>query len=623
MTLIISLSLLFPVNKAISDSLSPPGVDQVLAAFASVVKDRANDVALDIIRQQFVRTLNGRAVTICGAKGKQNAVVIYLGKISETAEKPKNNNAVDTPTPNVFFERTFKLLEQNNLRLTDPVLLKAVNQDMVEFVFRISVSSMPVEDFEKMGMRDLASFSYKMVDVMASSNPDVHRLGEPMIETANGILKRFSEGFSSDISRRSSTQVVVTDADMLELASAGAVAAVSKNSSMPATACAYFYKSYKSTDADASKELSDFLNLVGSYLLADATDSQATDKWINGLLEQFSAILNKPVASDFKSREILVKVLDALEKDQSWQGSSVYVRNTLSEGFGRVVKTLLIRTYIIKKSSQVESNILGEFQRVTSTLKYLTSVGKTSPEVTGESISSGINVFADLLTGMSKDVLVDGDDLPSDERRMGNVRDVFGKISAILNMVSSRDWTSLFTFIYDQPNLVNKDHIDGRLISFARVLMQMYQAPSLDEAKKILSANLEDIASRRERFKETTVDVTALAGVCGGYEKRFLERDEQAVFGLYAPLGIQVGFDDFGLMIYPVDIGTYLTTSDSSDNPSVNDAVKIGLAGYHREKDIPVDIGAGIDYKPEFNGASDEVRVFAFTSLELPLFMLK
>ncbi len=303
---------------------SAAGVDQVLSSFASVVKDRANEVALNIIREQFVNSLSGKAVTLESEK----PIVVYLGKY------PGSDS---THPPEVFFKKSFDFLEKANLSITDPLLLKAINRDMVEFAFRISLNSVESQDFENVGMPDIADFSSQMIEIMASSDPDVHRLGQPLIDLSKAISSRFATTFSAEATRRSDSSVPVTLSNVqvgqlvrqtLDRTESDTLKRNEKIKDEFGVDPSRTFVSYKSANADANRELAAFFNLLGNYLLAHQADSSATDIWTKAFSKKISDLMKTPVSGDFKTREILLKI-SVLLHTQKWQGDSGFVSASL------------------------------------------------------------------------------------------------------------------------------------------------------------------------------------------------------------------------------------------------------------------------------------------------------
>jgi hypothetical protein len=206
-----------------------------------------------------------------------------------------------------------------------------------------------------------------------------------------------------------------------------------------------------------------------------------------------------------------------------------------------------------------------------------------------------------------------------------------------LQLAAERDWVGLALQLGDE--VTRLPGVEGNLselersLRFVRILMAMYQAPTVDEAKAIFASNLDDLASRERRYPgpRWTVDVAALVGVTGGklHVREIAEtgetvRDTAALYGIYAPVGVQFASGVIGFLAYPVDVGSYLTSSDSKaeSGPDWRSAFRAGGALYLRFwADIPVVFGAGYDYRFKLAGR-DEWRLFGTASLELPLFTL-
>ena len=207
-----------------------------------------------------------------------------------------------------------------------------------------------------------------------------------------------------------------------------------------------------------------------------------------------------------------------------------------------------------------------------------------------------------------------------------------------LKLAAERDWVGLGIQLSDE--ITRLPGVEGDLpalehsLRFVRILLAMYQAPSVDEAKAIFASNLEDLGSRERRYPgpRWTVDVAALVGFTAGklHVREIAEtgdtvRDTSALYGIYAPVGLQFASGVLGFLVYPVDVGSYLTSSDSKEetSPDWRSAFRAGGAFYLRFwPDIPVVLGGGWDYRFKFAGR-DEWRLFGAVSLELPLFTLR
>jgi hypothetical protein len=203
-----------------------------------------------------------------------------------------------------------------------------------------------------------------------------------------------------------------------------------------------------------------------------------------------------------------------------------------------------------------------------------------------------------------------------------------------LRAASKGDWVGLGGMLVDELNSRNAGSAAAsRPIAFARVLLAMYQAPSVPEAKKVFEASLEDINSREKRWDSRfTIDVAALVGARGGAWQQTASlgsHDPGGLYGMFAPFGAQLAWKEFlwlfhgGLLVYPLDLGTYLTGQSKTDTPvKWSDAVRLGTAVYARPSDkIPIVFGAGADFQPEIERPAN-ARAYAFIGLELPLMVM-
>jgi hypothetical protein len=203
-----------------------------------------------------------------------------------------------------------------------------------------------------------------------------------------------------------------------------------------------------------------------------------------------------------------------------------------------------------------------------------------------------------------------------------------------LELASERDWVGLGIRVSDEISRVTgaggKIPELERSLRFARVLLSMYQAPSVDEAKAIFAANLEDASSRERRWDDggSTVDVGALLGFAVGRQYSHLrtegqptQRDHARLYGVFAPFGVQVAKGLLGVLAYPVDLGSYLTTT-VGDGRDWRDALRPGGAFLIRPSGaIPLVLAVGADYRFEIDG-EDERRWYVTGALELPLFTI-
>lgn len=217
-----------------------------------------------------------------------------------------------------------------------------------------------------------------------------------------------------------------------------------------------------------------------------------------------------------------------------------------------------------------------------------------------------------------------------DTRDFSNALDSF---AVILKHAQERDWVAVGFDISDQLNVRADNREIQRGLQFSRTLLSMYQAESKEDAKAILQSALENASSRKQRYDQWAFDITALAGMRAGKIKQEWannltgnnSRDDG--YGLFVPFGIQIANNRFGTMIYPVDLGAYVSGSNADKTPDVRvqSALHSGVALYFRFSDrYPVVLGGSADYKPRFgNDDSAETRFSVFVALELPMYLIK
>lgn len=200
----------------------------------------------------------------------------------------------------------------------------------------------------------------------------------------------------------------------------------------------------------------------------------------------------------------------------------------------------------------------------------------------------------------------------------------------LLKLSNDKSYTKAIEKLFEKSQK-SREFQNG--LRFARTLLSMYQASSIEEAKGIFQATLEHQSSRKERNDQFSIDVAALAGFRAGnvwlnWDKSSTNDDSNGFgLGIYAPFGVQLAKKTLGLLIYPVDLGAYLSGSlaDETAEIRVQSAIHTGIALYCRPwKKTPVVFGGSYDYKPRFaDDDSSEHRVGGFMALELPLFIIK
>lgn len=125
-----------------------------------------------------------------------------------------------------------------------------------------------------------------------------------------------------------------------------------------------------------------------------------------------------------------------------------------------------------------------------------------------------------------------------------------------------------------------------------------------------------DRASNRRSLRRIR---RAFVGIRGGYQW-LRGTDGSALYGLYAPLGVLVAREHCGVLLYPVDVGSYLTATDA-ESIDYRDAIRGGAAVVIRTKSA-IALGLGGDYRPRIGAYTEEWRLFGYLGLELPLFEL-
>jgi hypothetical protein len=232
-----------------------------------------------------------------------------------------------------------------------------------------------------------------------------------------------------------------------------------------------------------------------------------------------------------------------------------------------------------------------------------------------------------------------------DAATLFRVADALAEAATALRLGSSRDWVGLALLASRELESRVKDRSEFERVlpslRFVRVLLSMYQAADVAEAKAIFAANLEDVASRGRRYDQVAVDAGAFLGVRWGSQRtRVYGADGTSsvthpypqLYGLFAPFGIQVTFPislggkpraHAGVLAYPVDLGSYLVVSDSeASKPSWQDAFRLGLSPFLRlDRDLPIILGFGGDVRPRVKDTV-EWRAYVHLSLELPLYVL-
>jgi hypothetical protein len=206
--------------------------------------------------------------------------------------------------------------------------------------------------------------------------------------------------------------------------------------------------------------------------------------------------------------------------------------------------------------------------------------------------------------------------------------------SRLVQLGADRNWTGLGDVLIDELLLTTAElSVVERPVRFVRTLLKVYEAPDVKQAKEVFAAALDDEASRERRFDRFTVDFGALLGGRWGEETRHnspsltLTRPKNeisTVYGLYAPAGFQIAYSTFGLVLYPVDLGSYLVKTETTEStvPRWTEALRFGAALYLRLwKTVPVVLGGGMDFQPKVVD-HETMRVQITIGMDLPLYQL-
>jgi hypothetical protein len=194
-----------------------------------------------------------------------------------------------------------------------------------------------------------------------------------------------------------------------------------------------------------------------------------------------------------------------------------------------------------------------------------------------------------------------------------------------------QEWVALATTAYQYSEQAGAPPALQHALAFTRLLLSVREAQTKDEAKGQFEAALEDEGSREKRWSGFSVDIGAIVGARGAYgTTRNLSatgaknwQDEHSG-GLYAPVGVMIGDQAFGLLVYPVDVGAYLVGSNHDGDPTWPQALRGGVAVSLRPwSDIPIAFSASFDGRPAWRSDTPaNVRAGLSAGLELPLFLL-
>jgi hypothetical protein len=365
----------------------------------------------------------------------------------------------------------------------------------------------------------------------------------------------------------------------------------------------------------APHELANFLRIVSYALIADQVDHDNLTKWFNSLTGEMSSALSDssgdPVGELLHGSALGTNAKNSL---------SVYVR-PLRDSVKEVLAMPRVQLLRAQIGPGGEQQTLAAFEKLVLSIRQLIQNPSGSVESTVGELAAIMNSFSQLAS-ISPTGPAGADGKPVTSTNMAVT--VFSSATTLLQDIADQNWVQIATDAAgDLGASTNSDSFDGKVVTFLKTLMEMYQAKSAQDAENIFLASMEDINSRQSRFDNLTVDITSLLGLRAGGE--YSSKNWASLEGLYMPIGIQFAARPFGLMVYPLDLGTYLAVSSGSASPDTqaSDALRFGGDLYWRiDKTVPIDLGIGGDIKPA-NSSNPEVdRAFFHLSAELPVFAL-
>ena len=159
----------------------PEDLDRILGALAEVIKDRAKEVAADTLRTQLKGDLCAGEKTLV-LKNPPNAKLVLQFKGSpKCAEGTEPCNADDV------FVASCRLLDMDDIDVTDPQLLKTVGQDTVAFALRIGASSLKAEDYTRLRFPELATYVFELMASMQGRRLDTQTVIDRTLEFADSL----------------------------------------------------------------------------------------------------------------------------------------------------------------------------------------------------------------------------------------------------------------------------------------------------------------------------------------------------------------------------------------------------------------------------------------------------
>lgn len=728
MFLLLVIVIVTTPASVIADALSVAAVDQVLAATAEVVKDRAKAVAARTVAARLQSELcGGKEIKIVIDKEKKMVRTLYLGGCEKCRDsKYKKCNSDD------LFVKTCRLFQADpGHPLTDPYLLKTLSRDTIGFAIRLSAYELDALEFEMLNLGPFADFVHKVMEQMAKNKADLvslSKVAEDLIasytgasriyedllneiaeeagklhKTIKGRLKdkidnyifmelfgpgkkfekainwpcaeideigikkdevrmcrfaqlglrllpaldklRKSEG-GEDARKNLRNLLYVLDEDDIYIDAMKSINLSEKSFTNFSKKVREKFEDKMTDKRMTQATIGDSLRLIGSVALALGVEHEEAIKWLKQFQKELSA---KKEDSDKWEIDSFAKLRSA--EPLNWLNRKNLPPHTrkMRDNFKQMLVTPQFCLYRWKKEGQNFQRMLDLAQELSNAFVML-----TTGDYSGRSVEDMVRQLALFVGQMSSVIKKTGDDLEKEMKKKkqgvekdkikGNIEQLnqlvhaLNAFSIILKHAYERDWVAVGLDITEQLQEHEAEIHAQRSIAFVRILLSMYQAETVEEAKGIFDAALVNETSRERRYDQWTLDVAALPGLRVSYvsyrrdEDKFDENNNTETssglgYGIFAPLGVQVARGWLGMLIYPVDLGGYLSGSLADESPEIRlqSALHSGLAVYLRVSSrTPIVLGTSADYKPQFdNEDSEEYRASIFIALELPLYIIR
>lgn len=387
------------------------------------------------------------------------------------------------------------------------------------------------------------------------------------------------------------------------------------------------------------EELAYGVRLLGAHLAAARDEPDAANAWLARLKADLDAFGRR--AGSGEPKDVMAAYQALLHGDALGSGRRPAALR-VGELRDAVKDFLLLPAVVVARDGEVTANVLATGTALAEVVAAFQAPGEGRSRL--QATLRAFSRLADALSRLAGAVARRRSEQPAlatpagaevDPAAFEHLAAALKEASAALALAAERDWVGLGIRAVEQTaeRVPAGEDREAVLASFrfVRVLLSMYQAASVEEAKAIFQATLEDTASRARRYDRRAWDAGALLGLRGGFQlgrtvgDGHARYDRAGLYGLYAPFGVMTTRRSCGWIFYPVDLGSYLSVTPNSaeeGKPRWQDAFRVGLAGYRRWRDVPVAAGLGTDFRPAIAGRT-EWRAFLGVTLELPMYLLK